>query len=257
MKKPKLIFKYRAVSSPKEFDRLSDILKNQRLYLPTIPQLNDPFEGKLNVSFGIPGSFIIRSKDNDFSPVKEAKAKTRLLALSEDCFSPQLWAYYCNDYHGVCLCFKTDSTFDSIKPVNYPEHRQIGNPVIEPSWNQIYQLLSNSLLTKQEGWKYEHEWRMIFQPQLDSEDKIITESPSFLPFDSNELVGIIFGNKLSDSEKSDILAITPAHVNIFNVHTGALTGKVKLEEYGYKYPGDGSKYDYISSVEELNDRIMS
>ena len=98
---------------------------------------------------------------------------------------------------------------------------------------------------------------MIFQPQLDSEDKIITESPSFLPFDSNELVGIIFGNKLSDSGKSDILAITPAHVNIFNVHTGALTGKVKLEEYGYKYPGDGSKYDYISSVEELNDRIMS
>ena len=47
MKKPKLIFKYRAVSSPKEFDRLSDILKNQRLYLPTIPQLNDPFEVRI------------------------------------------------------------------------------------------------------------------------------------------------------------------------------------------------------------------
>ena len=98
---------------------------------------------------------------------------------------------------------------------------------------------------------------MIFQPQLDSEDNITTESPSFLPFDSNELVGIILGNKLSDSEKNDILAITPAHVNIFNVHTGALTGKVKLEEYGYNYPGDGTKYDYISSVEELNDRIIS
>lgn len=50
MEKPKLIFKYRSVSTLKELVRIRDIVQNNQLYLPTIPQLNDLITKHRNVS---------------------------------------------------------------------------------------------------------------------------------------------------------------------------------------------------------------
>lgn len=257
MEKPKLIFKYRAVTSLKELVRVNDIVQNHRMYLPNIPQLNDPFEGKINVSYGIAGSFITRAMDKDYSPTREKKEKTRLLSLSEDCFSPQLWAYYCHDYHGVCLCFRTDNTFSVIEPVSYPERLDEDDVVRNPSNSQVYEIIKESLLRKQAGWKYEREWRMIFQPELNHKGLEIKKAPSFLEYDENELVGIIFGDKLTESEQETICSIVPLSIKKFVVHSGALSGRVKVHEYGYVYPGDGSKPDYIATIDELYDRIFS
>lgn len=255
MKKPKLIFKFRSVDTIKEFSRIKDIIQNNQLYIPTIPQLNDPFEGRINATFAIAGNSITRAQDKDFAPVLDRKRQTRVLSLSEDCFSPQLWAYYCNDYHGVCLCFKTDKSFNSIEPVNYPEPMDVGELVTEPSRKQIYKLLRDSLYRKQAGWQYEREWRMVFQPELDDEGIEIADAKSTLTFNSSELVGIIIGDKLDDDVKKQIIEIAQDKVMIFCVHTGALTGKVKVYEYGYKYPGDGLEADYIATVDELYKRM--
>ena len=50
MEKPKLIFKYRSVATLKELVRIRDIVQNNQLYLPTIPQLNDPITKHRSVS---------------------------------------------------------------------------------------------------------------------------------------------------------------------------------------------------------------
>ena len=235
MDKPKLIFKYRALSSREDIDRFYDIIKYNRLYLPTIPQVNDPFEGKIDATFAVMGQSMRMAMDIDFFAVSDRKEKTRLLSLSEDCFSPQLWAYYCNNYHGVCLCYKTDKTFSEIMPVQYSDKIRSGEGVLEPTFKQIYELIKDSLFVKQEGWMYEKEWRMVFQPVLKDEyDSNENDVDSFLSYDSEELVGIIIGER---------------------THTGARTGKVKIQEYGYQYDGTGAPADYISTVRELFDRI--
>lgn len=256
MEKPKLLFKYRPVTTLKELVRLNEIVQKNELYLPTIPQLNDPFEGRINVTFAIAGNSLTRLTDKDFSPVIERKRKTRLLSLSEDCFSPQLWAYYCNDYHGVCLCFKTNKTFNSAEPVAYPNPIDVGKLVIEPTKDKIYKMIRESLLRKQAGWKYEREWRMIFQPELDKNGDETNEVQSKLTFDSDELLAVIIGNKLSDDEQKVIKSIIPESVKVFVVHTGALSGLVKIHEYGYKYSYDGNDPDYISTLDELYDRLL-
>ena len=257
MEKPKLIFKYRSLTTLTEIVRFSDIVNKRELYLPTIPQLNDPFEGRVNVALTHAGNFITRALDKDFGPVMERKEKTRLLSLSEDCFSPQLWAYYCNDYHGVCICFKTDKAFSGIESVIYPEKIDEDKMVLNPQINEIYGLIRDSLLRKQKGWRYEREWRMIFQPDLNDDGIEINEAPSKLYFDEDELVGVIVGNKLTKEERAIIRAIVPDNVKMFTVHTGSLTGLVKLEEYGYEYPGNGSQPDYISTTDELYKRIFT
>lgn len=253
--KPKLIFKYRALNNREDIDRFYDIIQNNRLYLPTIPQVNDPFEGKIDISTGVAGDFIRRAMDIDFFAVRECKQQTRLLALSEDCYSPQLWAYYCNDYRGVCLCYYTNNTFSHIQPVQYLDNINEADYDRSPTRRLIYELIRKSMFKKQEGWRYEREWRLVFQPELADDDSIIKEAGQFLDYQPDELAGIIIGDKIEQSTKEIIRALAPDRIKIFEVHTGAVTGKVKLMDYGYRYPGDGSDPDFIATLDELYERI--
>lgn len=258
MDKPKLIFKYRALSNQEDINRFQDIIKNHRLYLPTVYQLNDPFEGKIDISPGIMGDFIRRAMDIDLYPTRIVKHNTRVLALSEDCFSPLLWAYYCNDYHGACLCYKTDKSFSTINPVKYSESIEVGNGEIVNGYKRVLELIKDSLFIKQKDWEYEREWRMIFQQ--DEDDLVFEEERiegKFFHYEPNELVGVILGDNLDRSIKERIREIVPDSIKVFEVHTGALSGKVKLFEYGYVYPGDGSDPDYICTIEELLARTDS
>jgi len=68
--KPKLIYKYRALSSHEDIDRVYDI---HRLYLPRITQVNDPFEGKIDISPGVAGDYIRRAMDIDFWPSESVR----------------------------------------------------------------------------------------------------------------------------------------------------------------------------------------
>ena len=253
--KPKFIFKYRALTGEKEKERLFDIIHNNRLYLPTVYQLNDPFEGKTKISAGMAGDFIRRAIDVDYYPVRVVKNSTRVLALSESCFSPQLWAYYCNDYRGVCLCYKTDQTFSDIKPVEYAE--AIGNEesIIVNSYPQVIDIVNKNLFVKQKGWEYEHEWRIVSQAD---EAHLVFEEPAekaYFEYDQDELVGVILGNKLDDDIAASIAAQLPEHTKLFVAVPGMQTGRVNLTEYGYRYRGDGSQPDFIKTLDELADRL--
>ena len=43
--KPTYFFKYKAVNTLQEISRVNDIIEKNRIYMPTVDQLNDPFEG--------------------------------------------------------------------------------------------------------------------------------------------------------------------------------------------------------------------
>ena len=254
--KPKLIFKYRALSSRTDISRFYDIIKNNRLYLPTVLQVNDPFEGKNDISTGVAGSWYSRIMEKDPEIVKNCKERLRLLSLSADGFSPQLWAYYCHNYSGICLCYTTDRTFSTIRQVRYPAVIEEGETVLSPSEERIYRMITDSLFVKQMGWQYEREWRMVFQPCSSAKDKEISRE-KYLVYQPDELACVIIGNKMENDMKEIIRILVPERIKIFEVYTGAVSGKVKLKEYGYQYPGDGSAPDFITSAEELYNRLFT
>lgn len=52
-----------------------------------------------------------------------------------------------------------------------------------------------------------------------------------------------------------IVILVPDHINLFEANTVVVTGKVKLMDYGYRYPDDGSDPDFVASLDELYERV--
>ncbi|MBR0232359.1 MAG: DUF2971 domain-containing protein [Clostridia bacterium] len=241
---PKLIFKYKPLSSGLDIVRCYDIIQSNRLFVPDVAQLNDPFEGFFCPRMeGVAGSGILRAADEDPSILKELKKHTRVLALSSDCFSPQLWAYYCNDYSGVSFCFYTNRSFKGIEKVEYPgELNRTNNSAECCNQSQIKEAFYKSLLMKEQGWQYEHEWRII-KKQPDDE---------YMSFEKDELAAIIIGHKL-DKEIKEFICASASHLSIFTTYPGVYTGKVHLIKYteSLNIEKNGKKPDFIDSVEDL------
>lgn len=239
---PKIIYKYKPMITRDDVIRFFDLIANHRIFLPYINQLNDPFECIMSdVSFGTAGSSISRAMDKDHQYVVKRKGEIQILALSEDCCSPQLWAYYCGDYNGVCLCFKTNKTFHDIKKVNYVQNIASGEMVIAGNPADVERLITQRLFLKQEGWQYEHEWRMIFDCNADR----------YLKYDPDELIAIIIGHKMDSELVSYIKNSLPNDFPIFRTHAGNISGKVRLLPIDYEIIGDGKEPDFIDNTDDL------
>ena len=101
--------------------RTIDIIKNHRLYMPYRKQLNDPFESVAVSPTGeaVMGASIMYAADEEPTYLENGRDEYRILALSEECFSPQMWAYYCSDYSGICIGFIPNRSFLCAKPIRY------------------------------------------------------------------------------------------------------------------------------------------
>ena len=52
-KKPKMVFKYKSISSALDLSRACDIFQSNKIYMPSLEQLNDPLESRNSVLLGI------------------------------------------------------------------------------------------------------------------------------------------------------------------------------------------------------------
>lgn len=246
---PELVFKFKPLISTEDIVRCYDILRNNRIYVPNVAQLNDPFEGVTCPPIeGIAGCSIPIVADEDHSIMLDWKENTHILALSEDCFSPQLWAYYCNDYNGMAFCFYTDSHFRRIKKVEYPNDlvKKGGDDLIlspQKHKNHFYKCL----LVKELGWKYEHEWRIIKKDR---------PGTYYLKFEKRELAAIILGHKLN-GEIRQFITSSAAGIPLFVTKPGSVSGKVHLLPYDKenKYRYDGTKPSFIDTTSKLITKI--
>ena len=243
-KKPKLIFKYRSLNNDKDFKRIEGIINNNKLYFPNIYQLNDPFEGYLCPPItGIAGSSLSEIADQDHPIMNDIKKNVHILALSEDCFSPQLWAYYCNNYSGIALCFTTDISFKNIKPVEYKEsgfelYQKYGENAANTDFHKA---LLECVMYKQEGWKYEKEWRIV---------RSGIKKP-YYTFNKNELIAVIIGHNVDDKYIDNLKHILPYNFPIFKTYAGAPSGKIHFLPYDYKVELYGKRPDFIDTNTEL------
>ena len=111
------LYKYK---SPTPFERIADILTNERLYCAPYHQLNDPFEGIFMESIRMGDrEFLVRTEPEDLIDPEDA-LKARVCSLSSDGSSTLLWSFYAQRLEGVCFEIDCDDLEPSPHKVIYP-----------------------------------------------------------------------------------------------------------------------------------------
>lgn len=233
---PKLVFKYKSVNTTKELLHIIDILKNQRLYFPDRTKLNDPLEGKaIGISPGYAGSWRYSMYDEEDPVVESVLEKYRVLSLSEDGFSPQLWAHYGGVYSGVCFGYKTHASFSGVRPVQYTT--ELKDAVYDCTPASQY---DEHFLYKHWGWGYEKEWRIIERTD-----------DSYFSYKSEDLACVIVGSKMKSELLEMIHEYVPRNIPILKASPGYHSFSVKMEPLNQNHSYDGSVEGIIYSTEEL------
>lgn len=193
--KPRILFKYKSVLDCTDFERVCTILQDNSIYMASPRELNDPLEGY--------GSIVTNG-----SAERDAGIKcNRILALSENCLSPTLWAHYGGNYSGVCIGYWRQNAFIGADKVIYGEDsgksrgEVFGDPTSMLYWD----------FRKKNGeWKYEKEWRVI-RTVLDEKDKL------FLDYTREEVACIMYGNRVSPFIRKVIQKYVPESVPTYTV----------------------------------------
>ncbi len=201
-----------------------DDLRNRRLKIAQLDDLNDPFELK-SVNLCNPlhaQAFDGTDKCEGFKA--EMARRYGVLCFSEDKTDVLQWAHYADRHNGICLGFDVSGSEGKFGRVRYVEERF---PFPEPPDEAFaWKLLS----TKSEAWKYEKEWRVF----LRLEDGIWNESAGrvlyFADFGS-ELVlrEVILGaaNKNAASEVYDAIQGYPEPLRVVRMHLSCSTFELR------------------------------
>ena len=240
---PPLLFKYKAISKP---DRIADIFNNNQLYFPDRDYLNDPFEGiKTEIkTWGFAGISICTQTDTEYSFVEKKRREYRILSLSETCFSPLMWAHYAAQYKGLCLCYRTDKSFNQAKRVEYIDADHLPKSKVIDSDEELTSIIEEDYLKKHSDWAYEKEWRILRR-----------QSPDYYNYESNELVAVIWGHNVPTDVKTYLKDRIPAHVKQYQTYIGSHTGRIRLIQDGYMIPYDGSCPDFLDTLDDLYNHI--
>jgi hypothetical protein len=128
-----------------------DNLRNRRLKIAQLDDLNDPFELK-SVNLCNP------DHAQAFEGFKvEMARRFGVLCFSEDKADVLQWAHYADRHKGICLGFDISGGEEKLGRVQYVAERIPFPESLDEAF--AWKLLS----TKSETWKYEKEWRMFLQ----------------------------------------------------------------------------------------------
>jgi Protein of unknown function (DUF2971) len=134
----------------------------------------------------------------------------KLLCLSRVHDNILMWSHYAQNHHGAVLEFDSDERKDS--PLKKAE-RVIYSKMMPRLMNEkemvqylsgqrqmdANEIMHNSIFVKADDWSYEKEWR-IWLPGRDA-DRNFTD----IQFDREELVGIYFGCRMSEQDRTALL----------------------------------------------------
>lgn len=172
-------------------------LREKRLKIATIMELNDPFEF---LSVQLPDRDI-RNKMNKFK--KDLSEKHGIICFSEDYHSPAQWAHYSDNHKGMCIGF--DIVDKNLGGVKYVDKRERLPDKIDEAFMKrlMYQKFSH--------WSYEKEWR-LWTSLKEKENNLYYANFS----DEIKVKEVIVGYKSQISRKEVSAAL------------GELDGKVKV-----------------------------
>lgn len=221
------LYKYR-VFDPEYPLRTERIFTANEVYFPSPIEFNDPFDCKFDYNFGQGlrdakkyWARRIKSEAPNLSRnERRGQLTKRISQMSKIPFQSQMsnrrqeliqdlgvfslskvpndilmWSHYADSHKGFCLEFSHDESepfFGRAQPIKYSDTFPIVQLYDGARNEEIY----TALTTKSQHWAYEKEWRLI-----DAEEGFgLKEFPSKL------LVGVIFGIRMSERYKQQIMA---------------------------------------------------
>ena len=236
---PQILYKYKSIAKKEDFLRVLEVIDEGKIYLPSYDQLNDPLEGagyNINIQ-GWAGMSMQYFADEELMPIEEMKKRFRILSLSKNPKSPQLWAHYADNYSGICLCFSTNGTFSVAKRVEYTNIKKEKHPRND---YQLKQTVLSGFYQKHKGWSYEEEWRIV-REHTDN---------NYIHFEKNELVGIILGQNIATDDKRELLKRIPMHIKVIKTRVGYQIPQVHLQPIHYEYDYNGEPVYYLGDIEK-------
>lgn len=152
-------------------------------------------------------------------------SKFKVISFSSKDDNILMWSHYANYHQGLVLGFKKleKTFFKDAKRVNYnyqqESKRFIFNYIVKKAITiknnqdmmdeeseKIIPYLFNYFYIKKEDWKYENEWRIVFQAD-DVRISQYQEKIEIVNFEQETLSEIIFGYKMDNKQKKEIIKI--------------------------------------------------
>lgn len=201
-----------------------DDLRNRRLKIAQLDDLNDPFELK---SANLCNPLHAQAFDgtNKFEGFKaEMAQRYGVLCFSEDNADLLQWAHYADRHKGICLGFDVSGSEGKFGRVRYVAERF---PFPQrPDEAFTWKLLS----TKSEVWKYEKEWRVFLRLETPTWNQSAGRDLYFADFGSElALREVILGaaNKNVASEINDVIQGYPETVHVARMNLSCSTFKLQ------------------------------
>ncbi|MBR5843053.1 MAG: DUF2971 domain-containing protein [Bacteroidaceae bacterium] len=157
-------YKYRAnLANETGKRRDTDSLIKGELYAPKMKDLNDPFEGSVDLPLS-------QEQEHWVTPLLQESYSAGVYSMSKQkegedfpC-NELLWAHYANSHKGFCIEYdldKLDTCITSIIDYRIDVEYQENKPTIS-SDDSIEVKIKKAFSTKSLAWAYENEFRLIF-----------------------------------------------------------------------------------------------
>jgi hypothetical protein len=151
-----------------------DAITKSYLYAPTFETLNDPMEAFFGVSTNVYSGDSLQEAVDHGTRVREQLAQLNyqigIISMTNSLENLPMWAYYANNFSGICLEFNAASLClgDLFACGPYVvDYRADSLPYHDTS-TELIDLLENhkqkNFLTKPIGWCHESEWRFLTTP---------------------------------------------------------------------------------------------
>ena len=253
--KPKILFKFRPVSTAEQLARLIDSINNNKIFFPDYKKLNDPLESAIYMveAGGYAGCSITRNADDEDTVISNLKREYRILSLTDSCFSPSMWAYYANEHNGICIGYWNQGIFATAKQLTYlpkPMPAKSTNEYGIVDFKKIGREIKTSFFYKHSDWEHENEWRIV-KKQKKNEKEDSKPKASYLRYDQSDLACIIFGENMSEDVKKCIIASINNIPALFKTNIGYRTFGINLLPNDYKIQMNGSNPPFIRNIDDL------
>lgn len=211
----KKVYKYRGgigindLNNNSIFERDVHTLVDNKIYAPTIKELNDPSENSVNDELILNFYKNISKIDSlydDLVKMKDMFSNMGIYSLSKDYNSHLLWAYYASGHTGFVIEYDLDLLYNSFQyidwntmcylvEVNYSNKvPKIKNPLHLRRITKNMDILPLYLGNKSKYWRHENELRLVL------------EKRGLIEYDYQAVTAIYFGCKMEKSEMNYIMS---------------------------------------------------
>lgn len=141
-----------------------------------------------------------------------------LFCLTENPKNILMWSHYASNHEGMALQFKVSNDIRSMLyalKIHYSKEY--------PKWSvtDYDNMVEEILLRKSTDWAYEEEWRILR----------IGGKGTFQPFKPETLSGVIFGCRVDEGFKKDVLAILEERRSIYKCEVKTYSAEMHKSSY--------------------------